>query len=381
MWSKCVVYVIFSFLISNHTLFAEVSSQVNAITEEQIEKATWMLYSWKVLGWQYDSPYWTKGCEEKGDIEQARTADPASKVRAVCLGLEEDYYVFFTLRSFVDPAFPNLFIQGVDGIPRNRDKTLVTDKDVKSESYIRYGGISLVHYVDVGALHKIGNEILGVTHCDQENPKSYGRLIGSQYMRDFYETINNVKYENPHKHVSAKQHLELQKKPKVIIKVVDEHDVALIYVPKHLFKGVVVDALGMKNPTLSVKLMLDHNKELFGFKYVLIGQETLDLIKSYVPEKTDEKHSEFSGFQKIIKIAGLALGPETLHILKTIDSALDTKIPDEILTAKDRVKAGQIVWEKADLQIQKIINDETIMGMLRNYIIPRVIGTSVDVSG
>ena len=376
MWRICVVNAVLLLLIFNNTSFAEAAFQADAIFEEQIKNATWMMYSWKVLGWQYDSPYWKKGNEEKGNIGQARTAGPASKVRAVCLGLEEDYYVFFTLRSFIDPTFPNLFIQGINDIPRKKDKTLFTDKDVKSESYIRYGGISLVRYVDVGALHKIGNKIFGVTHYEQENPKSYGRSIGSRYLGDYYETIDNVKYEIPHKHVSAKQHLELQKKPKVIIKVFDEHDVALIYVPKHLFKSIDVDALGMKNPTLSVILMLDHNKELFGFKYVLIGQETLDLIKGYVPGKTDEKNSGFSGFQKIIKIAGLALGPETLHILHTVDSALDTKIPDEFLTAKDRVEAMQIVWEKVDLQIQKIINNKTMMGMLRNYIIPRITGTT-----
>jgi len=381
MWPKCIFYIGFLFLVLNSPVLAEGTLQADRIPEEQIKNATWLMYSWKVLGWQYDSPYWTKGSEEKSDIEQARTAKPDSKVRAVCLGLEDDYYVFFTLRSFVDPAFPNLFIQGVDSLPYNKDKSLVTDEDIKSESYIRYGGITFTHYADVGALQKIENKIIGATHCDKENPKCYGRLIGSQYMPDFYEVIDNVKYENPHKQISAKQHLELQKMPKGSIKIIDEQDVALIYVPKNLFKGAVIETLGMKNPTLSVKLMLEHNRELFGFKYVLIGQETLDLIKSYAPEKMDKNIGEFSGFQKIIKMAGLALGPETLYMLKTVDAALDAKIPNEILTAKNRIEAGQVLWEKADLQVQQIINDKVIMGMLRNYIIPRIIETSMNMSG
>ena len=128
----------------------------------------------------------------------------------------------------------------------------------------------------------------------------------------------------------------------------------------------------MNNPTLSVKLMLEHNKELFGFKYVLIGQETLDLIKSYTL-KDDPK---LSGFHKIIKIVGLALDIDTLFMLKTIDSALDTVgagIPDEILKAKDRSEAVQIIWGEAGLQIQKIIKSETTMRSLRNYIIPELL--------
>ena len=39
----------------------------------------------------------------------------------------------------------------------------------------------------------------------------------------------------------------------------------------------------------------------------MIGQETLDLIKSYAPEKAEKNYDEFSGFQKVIKMAGLAL--------------------------------------------------------------------------
>jgi len=128
----------------------------------------------------------------------------------------------------------------------------------------------------------------------------------------------------------------------------------------------------VNNPTLSVKLMLEHNKELFGFKYVLIGQETLDLIKSY----TLKEDTRLSGFHKIIKIAGLALGIETFYMLKTIDSALgavDAGIPDEISKAKGRSEAVQIIWREADLQIQKIIKSETITRSLRNYIIPELL--------
>jgi len=370
MWTKRFSCVIFSLFILPQSLLADITSQSNVISEEKIGKATWMMYSWKVLGWQYDSPYWTKGSEEKGEIGQRRQSDPSNNVRSVCLGLEGDYYVFFTLRAFVDPAFPNLLIQEVEGTPLDRDQKPFSEKEIKTESYIRYGEISLVRYEDVGALHKIVNKVSVVTHCDPKTPKTYGRYPGRSYLPGYRETIDNVSYEIPHRKVPAKKHLELQKNPKITIQFIGEHDVALLYVPKNLFKDASIDTLGMNNPTLSVKLMLEHNKELFGFKYILIGQETLDLIKSY----TIKEDSRLSGFHKIIKIAGLALGIETFYMLKTIDSALstvDAGIPDEIL--KGRKEAVQIVWREAGLQIQKIIKNETTMRSLRNYIIPELL--------
>ncbi len=372
MWTKRFSCVMFSLLILSQTSLADITSQSNAISKEKIGKATWMMYAWKVLGWQYDSPYWTKGSEEKGEVGQRRQSDPSNNVRAICLGLEGDHYVFFTLRAFVDPAFPNLLIQEVKGIPLDRDQKPFSEKEIKTESYIRYGEISLVQYEDVGSLHKIVNNVSVVTHCDQENPKAYGRYPGSSYLPGYREVIDNVSYEIPHGKVSAKKHLELQKKPKITIQFIGEHDVALLYVPKNLFKDASIDTLGVNNPTLSVKLMLEHNKELFGFKYVLIGQETLDLIKSY----TLKEDTRLSGFHKIIKIAGLALGIETFYMLKTIDSALgavDAGIPDEISKAKGRSEAVQIIWREADLQIQKIIKSETITRSLRNYIIPELL--------
>ncbi len=381
MWPKSIICLIFSIFVVVCSPVGKADSHVESISEEQIEKATWMLHSWKVLGWQYDSPYWTKGSEEKGMIGQARTADPASKVRAVCLGLEEEHYVFFTLRSFVDPTFPNLFVQGVELVPRKKDESIFTDEEVANQSYVRYGGIALIHYADVGALHKIENKLLGVTQCEQGNPHSYGRLPGSQFLPKYYEMIDNVRYENPHQHISASQHLELQKKPKIIIKNIDEHDVALIYVPKHLFKNHDIDSLGMKNPTLAVKLMLKCNRELFGFKFVLIGQETLDLIKTYVPKYNEKGQTAYPGFQKIIHIVGLALGPETLHMIKIVDSAVDKKIATEVLAIKSRTDAKKALWDRADIQVRRIVNNKKVMNILRSYVIPKVTGISLDESG
>ena len=317
MWTKRFSCVMFSFLILFQASLADTISQSNAISEEKIGKATWMMYTWKVLGWQYDSPYWTKGSEEKGEVGQRRQSDPSSNVRAVCLGLEGDYYVFFTLRAFVDPAFPNLLIQEVTGIPLDREKKPFSEKEIETESYIRCGEISIVRYEDVGALHRIVYKVSVVTHCDKETPKVYGRYPGRSYLRGYHETIDNVRYEIPHEKVSAKKHLELQTMPTITMQFLGENDVVLLYVPKNLFKDTYIDTLGINNPTLSVKLMLEHNTELFGFKYVLIGQETLDMIKSY----TLKDDARLSGFHKIIKLAGFALGIDTFYMIKTIDSA------------------------------------------------------------
>lgn len=43
-------------------------------------------------------------------------------------------------------------------------------------------------------------------------------------------------------------------------------------------------------------------------------------------------------------------------MLKTVDSALDAEIPDEILAAENRIEASQIMWDRVIVQAQKIIS-------------------------
>jgi hypothetical protein len=204
--------------------------------------------------------------------------------------------------------------------------------------YIRYGAIDLVSYEDVGGgTHKIKNKLHFATHCESGNPKCYSAI--KLLKRD---EIDNVKYERPHKKLSAQEHISLQSRTKIEVKIVSEHDVALLYVPDSLVDEKNITTLGMENPTLAVRLVLENNKDLFGFKFILIGQETLDLIKKYAPEKGIH---DFKGFQKLFNVAGLALSPETLALLKKVDTALYKAIPDKLAQAKSRIELGEIAWD------------------------------------
>jgi hypothetical protein len=343
--------------------------QADIISNKQIIDATWSLYVWKVLGWQYESPYWTKGVEEKGNIGEKGNPEPLKNVRAVCLGEEEDFYVFFTLRSFLDPSFPNLHIQGVNDAIHDRNGKDFEEDAITKEEYIRYGGLSMVYYEDYGGgTSKISSKFSGITHFDKASPKDYINkdYINSvkKYVRN-YETIDNVKYERPNKFISAQEHLRFQKETKILIKFVGEHDVALVYVPKSL-SAKPIHTLQIANPTLTVRLALEHNRELFGYKFILVGQETIDLIKCYTPDK----NLTFPGFQKLLIVAGLALGDDNLRMLKKVDAALNSTISDQIKTARNKAQLKTILWDEYGQLALSIATDYKVLLALREKIVP-----------
>jgi len=364
-------YVLLALLFITPACFGKNDQPLISIPESRIKSSTWSIYVWKVVGWQYDSPYWEKGSKETREIDEIGQTQRDKTIRAVCLGKEGDFFVFFTLRAFVDPAFPNLFVQAVDEKLLDSAGKPFSQVAVASESYIRYGGIELVSYDDQGGgIFKIKNKVNGITHFDANDPTSYGRGYIDKYKpgSGFYQKIGNVQYEIPHKRISAEQHIEMQKTPKISVKYVGEHDVALVYVPVALFvNGIPTDTLELNNPTLSARLMLEHNRELFGFKFVLIGQETIDLIKNYAP--SDKGQVYLPGFQKLFMVAGLALGPETLDILKKVDSTLDQIIPQKIAKAKSMTEAGQIAWDTLGTAAIEIARDKQVIAKVRSCVL------------
>ena len=356
---------IFFTLLFGKLAYPEILPATTTVSQKTIVDATWSLYAWQVIGSQYDAPYWTKGTDEKAKVGAKGQTDRDKSVRAICLGQEGNYYVFFTLRSFVDATFPNLFVQGVKEVPLGEDGNPLKEDALISQPPVRYGGLCLTFYEDQGGgIIRVANKVSGITHADSRTPKYFGRKGLKTYL-PHSETIESVKYETPHEKISAKEHLRLQKEPNITIRFIEEHDIAILYVPVSIFEGKQISTLGIKNPTLSVKLMLEHNKELFGFKFILIGQETLDLIKKYTPPE----NVNLGGFQKLAMIAGLALDPETLNMIHIVDELLKEIIPDNLKTLSE-VKT--IPWQEAGQLALKIVNDETTLTKIKTILISKL---------
>ena len=360
-------------LLFGKLAYAEVPAK--AISEKTIIDATWSLYVEQVLGFQYNSPFWTNGTKETGEVGQKGQPNREKNVRAICLGREGDFYVFFTLRSFVDPTFPNLSMQGIKETPLDENGKPFAGDTEDDQSFVRYGRMSLVFYDDQGGGQlRVATKLCGITHADNRNPKCFGRNKVDSWnpLSEKYETIDDVKYEIPHEHISARKHLEFQKMPKISINYIREHDIAMLYVPILMFNDRQVGTLGIENPTLSVKLMLEHNKDLFGFKFILIGQETLDMMKVYNPENIS-----FTGFQKLIKIAGLALDIDTLKMLKAVDKTLDDVIPERLANAKTKSEAVSVIWKEFDQTAVKIVSDEAILKQIKMVLIPAITNLAI----
>lgn len=73
------------------------------------------------------------------------------------------------------------------------------------------------------------------------------------------------------------------------------------------------------------------------FSFNLIGQETLDSIKSFVPIKNNTK---YPGLEKLIDLTGLAMSPFTFQMLKAVDAMVDEYFPGTLN------KKGEIVYSK-----------------------------------
>lgn len=322
---------------------ATTTAWAQADLEGNIKQSTAALFTEQVLGWQYyntQSQRWTKGVDEKGVVGDSATVGNRS-VRGVALGIEANHVVFLTLRSFVDPLYPNPDIQGMKTSIVDEKGSLVDPSldDSDRSKFVRYSRIKLMWYEDLGGgKSKIQRLVEGATEWDKAPPKNNGLAF---YQREQKEDYKGGTYKRPHEDISVAQHFRFQDMGtnKLSIRFFDSHDIALVYVPTNLFEtqtGGLPPTLGLKSPTIAADLALRKSENLFGFKFNLIGQETLDSIRVYRPTKSSP---EYPGFAKFLNLAGLALDPSTFRMLVAVDKALDQVLPET-----HELKSVQELW-------------------------------------
>ena len=76
-------------------------------SEQDIKDATVALYVEAVANGS--KAIWQRGNDPRSD-QKVRAKE---NVRAICLGQEDDEYVFLSLRFFLDPTYPNYVVQGL----------------------------------------------------------------------------------------------------------------------------------------------------------------------------------------------------------------------------------------------------------------------------
>ena len=343
---KKIKYLLLLLLIVQSVYCETNTTKSIDLFKDKIVDSTYSLYVWKIIGYQYGGPFWEKGIKDTARIGQKRRIENNKEnVRAVCLGEEKGYYVFLTLRSFLDPTYPNIFLQGIEKVPEF--------------PVIRYGGLMLTAYEHQGGgVEKVENKVKCITHSVTGNP-TYSGIKETINLFIKKEKIKGATYEVPHEKITAKKHFNLQKEENVEIEYSKKHDIALIYIPKKMFSQPV-KTLGIKNPTLSYQIILEKNVELLGFNFVLIGKETMELITNYRPVADEKYH----GINKLINVAGLVLGSETLYMLKMVDETLDKSIPEKLGKVNTRMQATGVLSKHgsklATELVTEIINDKKL---------------------
>lgn len=322
----------------------ETTLPVNA--EEAIGRATVRMAVTYAVGWQYSGNVWKKGVGEPAEVGQSGTPDLTSGVRAVCLGQESidgaDYYVFFCLRSFVDPFYPSPVIQksdfdiyGPDGSrmspPAKVDLSPQASEKLTmnwlSDS-IRYGRIEFTSYAHLGAgkFKVVSKTPVTVFHDPGEV-----KVVNGEWLRHPKESYNGGVYPVPNIEFGVSEHFAMQEDAKqgrvAGLRFYEDHDAILIYVPKAAYlqneHAEIPFHLGLNHPTVAVDLALRRPDQLFGFPFVLMGQETLEQIRDYLPPEY-----EGAGYVKAFNLLCLAMDPRTLSMLEGVDAALDALLPD-----------------------------------------------------
>lgn len=347
---------------------------------DQIRKATASLCVEHVLGWAYSDNLWTRGARESAAVGEEAFPDKGN-VRAVCLGKEGGHYVFFTLRSFLDPFYPNPAIQGLpsfpvgpDGDPVEMGPAEIEDSEaVRDAHLIRYGKMRFAWYEDLGGgKFRVANKVDSVTLYDamEEGPVSLNQpWLGMGGAPE--EKFRGGKYRRPHEQVSVEEHFrmrELGLSQGAAFRFIGTHDVAMIYVPEGAFAGGGAPpppSLGIEQPSLAVDLYLRHSRSLFGFDFVLMGQETLDKVRRYRPPDAGDGAG---GFEKLGCILGLALDPQTLMMIKAVDTALDEVLPPP--EAVEDIRALWAYWKTIRPDVLVRIGRELVPIMQGNLGLP-----------
>lgn len=323
-------------LIANLTLLCVLAAEAPAprVTPDDIERATCSLRVWQVLGWDYhraSSHVWERGEEETARSGHAtRRTTPPGDVRAVALGVEAQHLVLLTLRSLVDPTYPNLHIQGVSTPIRDTTQKRIDfgQPELNRRDWIRYGHVQATWYRHLGGGSlAVSHQAIGVSECPQGNPTAYEPISAWSPWKSYpQEVIDGATFTRPHESVGVADHFAWQRlhQQPVVIRTIGQHDVALLYLPLALFAGEAQPpTLGLQSPTAAVEVLLNRSRDLFGFDMVLVGKATMDQVRGYRPTPQEV----FPGTVSLTMAIDLVLGTQTLTMLQSLDRLLVEYLP------------------------------------------------------
>ena len=314
---------------------AERGEPLTPITQEAVTRATVALYVEQVLGWEFfntSSQLWTNGYNEPVTvgglgkrIASSRTERLAT-VRAVVLGEEDQDLVMMTLRSYVDPLYPNRFVQGANLPVKSKKRELINldNPSLRRADWIRYSRLQFTWYEDKGGgALTVSRKVDGMTESDREPPQNYEAWSGT-----IKEHYLGAEWTRPHEMISVEQHHQFKKlmEHPIAMRFFGEHDVALLYVPKALFSDSgqpLPLTLGLRNPTATTHSLLYRSKQMFGFDFVLVGTDTMQRIREYRPSVADV----LPGIFKSSSWVDLVLGIDSVNLLRAIDQALVEHLP------------------------------------------------------
>ncbi len=353
----------------------------------KIRNSTWSLKVDCVVGFEHDSPTWRRPRTDK----DGKLIEHEKLIRAVCLGTEDDKLVFFTLRSFIDPFYPNPFIQG---LPSNSLSFRGSSKDSEYKTgsrsnVIRYGTIQLenVAHGGGGILRSVLSTNSLITHYDER------RRFDKRPHAGLDVATHDYFYEKGKDHA-------------IEISTFGFHDVVLIYVPTALVEnplatpdekqkaanlwrqieefrtelsalpdgaegrqGVtetirhlkmrlpynlpqMIDqrSLNLTHPTATTRLALERGEELFGVPFYFMGAQTLssvvnykgmEIIRERVIKEDIVKTGAFPTIGRIVEGA-LAMAPKAFAALKMVDDALGLVFKDSTPSFKEITKKDNL---------------------------------------
>lgn len=289
----------------------KVEPLIKTVTPEDIQNATFKLYVESIPN--NSTQKWSKG----NNPEKSETDVKSENVRAVCLGVENDHYVFLTLRYFLDFTYPNHNIQGLQELPTRSQKITSGNADFVSYSQILRLWLSDVRHTGGGQI--LTKKTLSFTVKNDFELYEVGKY-------DFiskYSKINGKSYKDPIKNVLTAEKVatainEINTGQVAFLETFGNHDVCLIKVPKEFWSENEITHLGLKNPSNTIRLLTEKQKNLYGFQFVLLSKEAYQAVLQYkIPDDAKE-----SGIYRLALFATEIMGIEQVIQIKIIDKLL-----------------------------------------------------------
>jgi hypothetical protein len=252
----------------------EAVKSLPAVTEQAIKNATLAMFVEAL-------PNGAKTKWSMGNHPDGLNRDPSkSNVRAICLGQEDDKYVFLTLRYFLDPTYPNHHIHGIETPPRKG-----TYSDNRNARYTQFLAAERIWLTDVrhtGGGQLDMNQSSSFTVRNRIFLKRCGMV--ARFTRSC-STIDGERYNDLAKGewkatTVRAMNQELEAGKHAFVETFADHDVALIKVPVKNWKRKLV-TLGLQEPTETIRLLTDRQVDLYGFKFILLSQDAFSALRAY----------------------------------------------------------------------------------------------------